>query len=247
MMAFVHEGLAHMCSVATSAAVAFGVGNTLGNKGAVGMLLRIGSTKMIFVNAHLAAHQNAVRHRNAEFHKVNNQMPALLSKKESFYMGKVAGSNNDLTMLSLSSGVAPAVAKPSPQTGPPLGIAERPLPSEPNPTPVAAAAEGQPDNDKTHVLSVDRPDKIGAAGSTEETPAAAAEANDSDDEPEDAMSPLPESASELRGEASSSTIMGGKGLDQTADVVIFMGDLNYRIQGNRLEAEHSLCLLSLQC
>lgn len=55
-----------------SSAVATGLslgapGTTLGNKGGVGISFSIGATSCIFVNSHLAAHQNNVRERNEQF------------------------------------------------------------------------------------------------------------------------------------------------------------------------------------
>lgn len=58
------------------------MGNTLGNKGAVAISLRIGRTKFLFANAHLAAHQNAVKQRNNDYSKIAKEMPLLLLKSE---------------------------------------------------------------------------------------------------------------------------------------------------------------------
>jgi hypothetical protein len=80
-MAFVHRGIAHMCSVITSAAVPTGVGSTLGNKGGVGVYFKVANTRILIVNAHLAAHQTAEKRRNAEFNRINKMIPFLLEKK----------------------------------------------------------------------------------------------------------------------------------------------------------------------
>ena len=58
-----------------TAAVATGIGNTLGNKGGVGLRCSVGSTSLLFVNAHLSAHQHAVAQRNADFHRIEAQLP----------------------------------------------------------------------------------------------------------------------------------------------------------------------------
>lgn len=58
------------------------MGNTLGNKGAVAISMRIGKTKFAFANAHLAAHQNAVKQRNNDYSKISKEMPLLLLKSE---------------------------------------------------------------------------------------------------------------------------------------------------------------------
>lgn len=81
-MVFVHRKIAHMCSVVTSAAVPTGMGSTLGNKGGVGLFFKIGHTRFLIVNAHLAAHQTAENRRNAEFNRINKMIPVLLEKKE---------------------------------------------------------------------------------------------------------------------------------------------------------------------
>jgi hypothetical protein len=70
----------------SSAAVATGVGNTLGNKGGVGISMNIGSTRFAFFNAHFAAHQNAVKRRNLDFKKISKAMPPLLLKKDAVHL-----------------------------------------------------------------------------------------------------------------------------------------------------------------
>lgn len=50
--------------------VACGVGNVLMNKGAVCALLRIRGKTIALINSHLAAHQNKVEARNADFHRI---------------------------------------------------------------------------------------------------------------------------------------------------------------------------------
>ena len=57
------------------------MGNTLGNKGGVGISMHIANTSLVCVNAHLAAHQHAVNQRNADFHKIARDMPTMLLKK----------------------------------------------------------------------------------------------------------------------------------------------------------------------
>jgi phosphatidylinositol-bisphosphatase len=81
MIIFVHKGIEHLCHDVTSAAIATGVANTLGNKGAVGISFLFGKTKFIFMNAHLAANQNKVKDRNTQANKIVEEMPALLTKQ----------------------------------------------------------------------------------------------------------------------------------------------------------------------
>ena len=50
--------------------VACGVGNVLMNKGAICALLRVKGKTIAFINSHLAAHQNKVEARNADFQRI---------------------------------------------------------------------------------------------------------------------------------------------------------------------------------
>ena len=54
--------------------MATGVANTLGNKGGIGIRLKLGNSRFLFVNAHLAANQNAVAARNTQFHKIEREL-----------------------------------------------------------------------------------------------------------------------------------------------------------------------------
>ncbi|KAG0453652.1 hypothetical protein HPP92_024956 [Vanilla planifolia] len=53
-----------------AAAVACGFGRTIGNKGAVGLRMRVFERMLCFVNCHFAAHLDAVSKRNADFDHV---------------------------------------------------------------------------------------------------------------------------------------------------------------------------------
>ncbi|KAK4421942.1 Type I inositol polyphosphate 5-phosphatase 12 [Sesamum alatum] len=56
------------------AAVACGLGRAIGNKGGVGLRLRVFDRIMCFVNCHLAAHLEAVNRRNADFDHIYRTM-----------------------------------------------------------------------------------------------------------------------------------------------------------------------------
>ncbi|KAJ8439388.1 hypothetical protein Cgig2_021802 [Carnegiea gigantea] len=56
------------------AAVACGLGRTIGNKGGVGLRLRVHDRILSFVNCHLAAHLEAVNRRNADFDHIFRTM-----------------------------------------------------------------------------------------------------------------------------------------------------------------------------
>ncbi|KAG0465609.1 hypothetical protein HPP92_019773 [Vanilla planifolia] len=57
-----------------AAAVPCGLGRAIGNKGAVGLRIRIYDRIMCFVNCHFAAHLEAVNRRNADFNHVYRSM-----------------------------------------------------------------------------------------------------------------------------------------------------------------------------
>ncbi|XP_047081566.1 type II inositol polyphosphate 5-phosphatase 15-like isoform X2 [Lolium rigidum] len=64
------------CSVGDidNAAVACGLGRAIGNKGAVGLRMRIHDRSICFVNCHFAAHMEAVSRRNEDFEHVFRTM-----------------------------------------------------------------------------------------------------------------------------------------------------------------------------
>lgn len=51
---YVKKGLMHHISDPLSTSLATGVGNIVGNKGAIGICLKFGETSLLFINAHLA-------------------------------------------------------------------------------------------------------------------------------------------------------------------------------------------------
>lgn len=82
LILFVHNSIKPLVSEISSAAVACGMANTLGNKGGVGISFRVADTKMLVINTHLSAHQNKVNDRNAQVWKILNDLPSLLSMNE---------------------------------------------------------------------------------------------------------------------------------------------------------------------
>jgi phosphatidylinositol-bisphosphatase len=52
--------------------VATGIRDRVGNKGGVGISIKVAGVKYLFVTAHFAAHQNGVLKRNADFHKIRD-------------------------------------------------------------------------------------------------------------------------------------------------------------------------------
>ena len=55
----------------------------MGNKGGVGIRLTVGGTKILFVNCHLAAHQNAVKARNGQFKRIEKELSQLIQNQDS--------------------------------------------------------------------------------------------------------------------------------------------------------------------
>jgi hypothetical protein len=82
LMLFVHNSIEPLITNVSSAAVACGVGNTLGNKGGVGISFRVANSRMLIVNSHLSAHQEKVDERNVQVWKILNELPALLNMEE---------------------------------------------------------------------------------------------------------------------------------------------------------------------
>lgn len=82
IIAFAHVSIIPLIGEVRSAALAMGIGNTLGNKGAVGISFKVGRTRFCFVNAHLEAHQRAWETRNLQFNRVHKEMATLLMKAE---------------------------------------------------------------------------------------------------------------------------------------------------------------------
>ena len=82
LMVFVHKSILPLIINVSSAAVACGLGNTLGNKGGVGISFRIANSRMLILNTHLSAHQHKVEERNDQVWKILNEMSTLLKMEE---------------------------------------------------------------------------------------------------------------------------------------------------------------------
>ncbi|KAH9958573.1 hypothetical protein BC827DRAFT_1218921 [Russula dissimulans] len=68
---FVHRDAKHLVRVRGHRGL---IGGRVGNKGAVGISLKIADTTMLFVNAHLAAHEARLPHRLANLAKIKNEL-----------------------------------------------------------------------------------------------------------------------------------------------------------------------------
>ncbi|KAH9057862.1 DNase I-like protein [Lactarius vividus] len=72
---FVHRDAKHLVRGTSKSAVTAGlIGGRVGNKGAVGISLKIASTTLLFVNAHLAAHEGKLPNRLANMAKIRNEL-----------------------------------------------------------------------------------------------------------------------------------------------------------------------------
>lgn len=72
---FLRAELAPTISCVRSSNVATGFANVLSNKGAVGICLKVCGRSLAFVSCHLAAHQEKVEERNADFHRIDQGLP----------------------------------------------------------------------------------------------------------------------------------------------------------------------------
>ena len=81
IICFVHKSILHLISNVKSMAIPTGIGDTLGNKGGVGISLSIADSSFIFINAHLGAHQHATVRRTNEFRKISNEMVTKFLKR----------------------------------------------------------------------------------------------------------------------------------------------------------------------
>ncbi|CAN0133116.1 unnamed protein product, partial [Hapterophycus canaliculatus] len=126
---FAHRAIIPLLRNVRSAAIATGLSlgarsPTLGNKGGVGISFDIGATSCVFVNSHLAAHQDNVRERNDHFFQISEGLarelePSGLCGKNISMSGDRCESN--VAGKSQSTEETPALACPSAFGRPPSG------------------------------------------------------------------------------------------------------------------------------
>lgn len=100
-------------------------GTTLGNKGGVGISFNVGTTSCVFVNSHLAAHQNNVRERNDHFFLISHGLVRELGPPNLRAASKCGGGGEEDGLRSTDE-LAPAVT-PTPSSDseqPPPGTIE---------------------------------------------------------------------------------------------------------------------------
>ena len=73
LLVFGHMSIMHLITRVETQTVATGVGNFIGNKGAVAVSFCVGGTSLLFVGCHLAAGQNSVIHRNNDFQRIERE------------------------------------------------------------------------------------------------------------------------------------------------------------------------------
>ena len=103
-MVFAHRSISELVRSVETVSVPTGAANTLGNKGCVAAHVVIGSTNIVFCNAHLAAHQHAYEERNNSFKHIMEEVPARFSRKV------VQTSPSSSTMQGSSRGSVSSVA-----------------------------------------------------------------------------------------------------------------------------------------
>ena len=174
MEVFVRRELLPMVTDVKRDAVSCGFGNVVGNKGGVGVSFSYAGARLCFLNAHLAAHKEKVKQRNADYHRIVKTMFAPRGKGK---RGE-GGGGEGTTRKVKGNAVAPADASESGESG-------------------TSAAAWDGDDDPRTPIDPDRP--------------------------------TPETPSMLGGLIK----RHGWSVAEGFDLCVFMGDLNYRVEGNR--------------
>ncbi|KAF9329681.1 inositol polyphosphate 5-phosphatase [Podila minutissima] len=71
---FIWKPIQDLVSAVDSSTVATGIGGIVGNKGAVAISVYLGSTSFLFVNAHLTAHQSNTHARNSDYKRIIQEL-----------------------------------------------------------------------------------------------------------------------------------------------------------------------------
>ncbi|XP_050206188.1 type II inositol polyphosphate 5-phosphatase 15-like [Mercurialis annua] len=96
-----------------AAAVPCGFGHAIGNKGAVGLKIRVYNRTMTFVNCHFAAHSEAVNRRNADFDHVYRTMT--FGRPSLFFNAAPADSSSAVQLLRSTNVVGANCAEGMPE------------------------------------------------------------------------------------------------------------------------------------
>ena len=79
---FAHASVRHEVSDVERDVVACGLGGVLANKGCAAVRLALRGQTMLFVNAHMCAHQKKVSKRNADFHRAEHGATPPISREK---------------------------------------------------------------------------------------------------------------------------------------------------------------------
>ncbi|KAI7831583.1 Endonuclease/exonuclease/phosphatase [Gamsiella multidivaricata] len=71
---FIWRPIEDLVSAVDSSTVATGIGGIVGNKGAVAISIYLGSMSLLFVNAHLTAHQSNTHARNSDYKRIIHEL-----------------------------------------------------------------------------------------------------------------------------------------------------------------------------
>lgn len=187
-MLFVHKSITSLISNITSAAIACGMANTLGNKGGVGLSFQVGSTRIVVINTHLAANQNQTETRNLQFCKICSEIVPLFKKNLNRLNNNDKNENNNDNRDDETSIVEPIPPELIAESNETLGKENE----------QGVIIQSEPDGDEEEVIGND----------------AVKQNMNISDEIDEYMKLCNE-------------------LDRYGDRIIFMGDMNYRINGNR--------------
>lgn len=82
LMLFLHRSLWKYCAEVETCHVATGFANVIGNKGSTQVAFRLGNTKLLFMNNHLAAHAEKMKERTESMHRILESSPLRKRKKD---------------------------------------------------------------------------------------------------------------------------------------------------------------------
>ena len=235
---FAHRALRVAVTDCQRATVACGFAGVLTNKGAVLASLCIGNTSILFVNAHLSAYQHQVAARNAGYHHIEAAAPLAPSlwRLETRMAIRAAADSRQAQGAYArplpASAVAPAAAVGSAGSVADVRSGALAAVGVTRSTPATAASPALSlDAALASSARTQRVNKMHSSGGGGVLPLSAGGARDED-----------EDVAELVGEPASAPLPVAPETAVTArfDRVIWLGDLNYRVDCSRAEADAAL-------
>lgn len=211
-----------------AASVACGVANTLGNKGACAVAFNIGKTAVLCVCAHLAAGQRKVDARNRDARRIEAELPLAPS---GFGLEARLAVAAEAARLAAARGAGAAGGVTTAAAAAPSRGHSR----NTSAFPVAAAPARQSPPSSPGSAGV-----AGGEGSVRSNRAASQDADDDDGDAGDATTAA-EAAAEASAEQASAARLAALNVpalvSERYDRVIWLGDLNYRIDRPREEVD----------